>query len=178
MKNILRNIAFVVFMTMIPSLMGVGSSTCHAQIPRIAYLSYDAALKSMPDYAVATASVDSLKAQFDRELQSAEREFSQKYELFLEQMQNMVPAIRDKRQSELQLMMERNMAFREESKRLLQQARTEAMEPLYSKLNAMLSQLGNENGYAVILNTDNNAVPFIHPELAEDINELVQAKLK
>ena len=38
--------------------------------------------------------------------------------------------------------------------------------------------LGQERGYAFILNTDQNAVPFINPALGEDITEEVIRQLK
>lgn len=149
-----------------------------AQAPLIGILSYDAALKSMPDYALAQQKINDLRAQYDAEMKTAEKEFSQKYELFLDQQAGMNTAIREKRQSELQLMMERNVAFRAESQRLLAKAEKEALAPLNEKLNAAIEKIGNERGIAVIVNTDNNAVPFINPSMVTDLNEDIKALLK
>ena len=42
-------------------------------------LSYEAALKAMPDYAVAQKSLDELKAKYDAEVKRVEDEFNKKY---------------------------------------------------------------------------------------------------
>ena len=68
------------------------------------------------------------------------------------------------------------MAFKAEVRQQLAKAEAEAMAPLKERLAEVLAQIGLERGYAFILNTDGNAVPFIHPAMGEDINQLVQEK--
>lgn len=144
----------------------------------VGYLSYETTLKSMPDYAVAMKNIENLSKQYDAELKSAEKEFNEKYELFLEQQAKFASAIREKRQSELQIMLERNVAFREESRRLLAQAKDDAMAPLYEKLNSVLAKIGTTSEYIIIVNTDSNSCPFINPVISEDITSIVISELQ
>ena len=153
------------------------SFAAYAQSFQIGFFSYDKALKSMPDYAIVQETVANLRTQYDAELQAAQQEFTEKYELFLEQQSKMATAIREKRQSELQLLMERNVAFRAASERLLQKAEEEGLQPLREKLDSAIQAIGSE-GYIVILNTDSNACPYLNPAFTTDINALVQEKLK
>lgn len=46
--------------------------------------------------------------------------------------------------------------------------------PLKKRLNEILRQIGRERGYAFILNTDNDAVPYIDTASGEDISALVR----
>ena len=141
----------------------------HAQEMKIGYFSYKAVLQSMPAYTTATVSMDKLRKQYADELEGAQKEFNEKYELFLGQQAQLAESIRQKRQSDLQALLERNEQFKKESERLLAQAEKEVMAPLHEKIRNAIATLGRQGGYAVIVNTDSEACPFISPALAVDV---------
>lgn len=145
---------------------------------KIGYFSYNEALCAMSQYAVAQANLKALRSQFDGEMQNSEKEFSEKYENFIEEQRNMAPAIREKRQSELQAMMERNVAFRQEAERLMAKAEEEAMEPLHQKLAEVIKIIAEERAYMMVVNTDCNACPYLNPAMTEDISTLILDALK
>lgn len=157
-------------------VLGVLSLTAGAQT-RFGYFSYKEVLKSMPDYVLAQRSIDDLRVKYDAELKRAEEEFNSKYEEFLEVQKDLVPAILRKRQAELQEMMQKNINFKNESQRLLQQAETDAFAPVKVKLNEALTKVGQAQGYAFILNTDGNACPYVNPEMGENATEFVKEAL-
>ena len=148
-----------------------------AQDFKFAYFSYGEALKSMPDYELAATNVNKLRNQYDNELKKAEDEFNAKYEDFLENQRTLAPAILDKRQAELQELLQKNLKFKEEAKRLLSQAENDAFAPLKRKLNATVKKIGMERGYAFVLNTDGDACPYVNPEMGEDATELIKEAL-
>jgi len=141
------------------------------------YFSYDQALKSMPGYAKVEEDIAALRKQYDAEAKHAENEFNRKYEDFLEGQRDLAPSIRKKRQNELQDLLDRNVAFREETLRLLEQARTEALAPLKEKISEALKQLAVLRGYAFILNTDGNTLPYVDATRGEDVNATLKAIL-
>ena len=141
-------------------------------------ISYEAAIKALPEYAVAQKNLADIKSKYDAEAKRAEDEFNKKYEEFLDGQRDFAPAIFQKRQAELQDMMEKNVAFKAEAQRLLQQAEKEAFAPLHAKLASLLQIIGKDRGYAFILNTDNNAVPFVDLSLGEDVTTIVRNTLK
>ncbi len=141
---------------------------------KFGYLSYEEAFKSLPEYALAQANLADLKAKYDAEMKRVEDEFNRKYEEFLDGQSDFAPTILQKRQTELQELLKKNVAFKAESAKLLQQAEKEAYAPLREKLSRVLSQIGTDHGYAFILNTDGDALPFVNPEMGEDISELVK----
>lgn len=144
---------------------------------RFGYLSYSEAIKTMPDYALMQSNLSSLKTQYDNETKRAEDEFNQKYEQFLEGQRDFAPSILKKRQSELQELLDRNVAFKKDADRLLRQAEDDMYTPLRQKLDAVLNKIGQERGYAFILNTDNDALPFVNPAYGEDITEEVKTAM-
>ena len=150
----------------------------NAQGLHFGYFSYDAVLKAMPEYAIVQKQLADLRAQYEAEATRAEEDFNTKYEQFLDGQRDFPQTILQKRQSELQELMEKNIAFKAESRRLLAAAEQEAMAPLQQKLQTAVQQIGMERGYAFVLNTDQNACPFINPDMGEDITTAVLDLLK
>ena len=154
------------------------ADTVAAPVLKFGYLSYDLALRQMPQYAAARQKVADLRTSYDKEAKRVEDEFNKKYEAFLEGQRDFPRTILLKRQTELQEYMQRNIAFKEEMQRELKKADTEAMAPLKEALKGVLDTLVSERGYAFILNTDGNAFPAISPLMGDDVNDVVQEMLK
>lgn len=165
----MKKLLSLVFMLVLPLMAS-------AQI-RFGYLSYDNVLKSMPDYQTAQRSIDDLRQKYDSEMKRSEQEFNAKYEEFLDSQRDLVPTILRKRQAEIQDMMEKNIAFKSEAQRLLKQAESDAYAPVRRRLNDALARVAREQGWAVVLNTDSQACPYISPELGQDATQLVQEAL-
>ena len=139
-----------------------------AATPRFGYFSYQDVLQN----------IEILRGKYQAEMKRATDEFNLKYEAFLDGLKDFAPAIRMKRQAELQELMEKNMAFKQEAARLLQKAENEAMAPLKARLNQAVAKVGEQKGLAFILNTDNNAAPYLNPALGENVSAAISAELK
>lgn len=132
----------------------------------------------MPEYATVQKQINDLKVQYETEMKRSETEFNAKYEEFLEVFSSYANSIRQKRQSELKEMMERNIAFRNEAVRHLKQAEEDAMTPLKDKLDITIRRIATKYGYAIILNTDSNACPYIDPAIGDNIKDLISSALQ
>lgn len=148
------------------------------QALRFGYLSYDSVLVAMPGYALVQTTMEKMRAQYEAELKRVEQEFNLKYEEFLEGQRDFPETILRKRQTELKELLERNVSFKAKSRQELAEAEARAMAPLRERLEAVIAQIGREHGYAFILNTDANAVPFINPAIGDDITQLVKDAFK
>ena len=149
----------------------------HAQM-RIGYLSYDAVMRTMPEYREAQEELAKVRAQYEEETRKAEEEFNAKYEDFLDNLSTLATTIRRKRQIELQQLMESNIRFREEAKRLLAQAEEDVMQTVRRTLDQQIANIAREQNLYVILNTDNNACPFIDPTISVDIAPMVIKEIR
>ena len=145
---------------------------------KIGFLSYENVMVTMPDYLAAQEDLNRLRAQYDDEMKRAEDEFSVKYEDFLDNLSTLATSIRRKRQTELQQLMESNVRFREEARRLLTQAESDAISSVRKRLNDVVATVARQYGYALILNTDADACPYIDPLFGEDVTDIVKAALK
>ena len=132
----------------------------------------------MPDYATMQASMTQLREKYEAEQKRVETDFNKKYEEFLDGQKNFPKTILQKRQVELQEMLDKNIAFKKESQRLLKEAETEAKAPLKARLTEALAKIGQERGYAFIINTDCKCAPWLNPAMGEDITEAVKAAVQ
>ncbi|NPD81892.1 OmpH family outer membrane protein [Prevotella sp. PINT] len=158
-------------------LLATLSIPAMAQV-KIGYFSYDAAIKSMPEYKATLDSVQAIRKEYEGEAKRAEEEFNTKYEAFLDNYDRLATSIRRKRQAEMQQLMESNVKFREETRRRISRTEEEAMDALRMKLNERVRLVAQKHGFSLILNTDNNACPFIDPMLGEDITALLNEDIK
>ena len=144
---------------------------------RFGYLSYQQALQAMPQYALVQKQMAELRHQYEAELQRVTNEFNRKYEEFLEGQREFPKTILQKRQTELQELMTRNVTFKEESLKQLADAEREALAPLKIRLAETVARIANERGLALVVNTDSESCPYINPAWGKNLNELVIASL-
>ena len=163
-------------------LLTVVSLSASAQttepVLKFGFLSYDAVLRSMPDYALVEEQMALLQDQYAAEQKRVEDEFNKKNEEFLDGQQDFPQTILQKRQTELQELLDKNIAFKKEGQRLMEEAREKAMAPLKNRLAGALANVGSARGLAFILNTDQNAIPWMNITMAEDVTEAVKEALK
>ena len=167
---------FVLLLLTVISLSA--SAQTETPVLKFGFISYDAVLQSMEDYAVVETNMAQLQEQYAAEQKRVEDEFNKKYEEFLDGQRDFPQTILQKRQAELQELMEKNIAFKKESQRLLAEAKEKALQPLRNRLADALAKVGSSRGLAFILNTDQNAMPWMNVTMGEDVTEAVKEALR
>ena len=145
---------------------------------RFGYLSYNTVMQAMPEYAAMQNSMAELREKYEAEQKRVENDFNKKYEEFLDGQKSFPKTILQKRQSELQEMLDKSVAFKKESQRLLKQAEEDAMAPILVRLATVLDTIGKERSYAFIVNTDKKATLWLNPSMGEDITATVIEQLQ
>lgn len=146
-------------------------------LPKFGYFNLSTLMKAVPEYATAQKNIADLRVKYDEETKRSEDEFNKKYEEFLDGQRDFAPTIMQKRQAELQDMMEKNIAFKKEAQRLLAQAEQDAMAPVKGKVFDAIRKLGLERGYAFILNADGDALPYVDMTYGDNLNDAVLSLL-
>ena len=161
-----------------PETQSDGKANVIAQMVSIGYLSYDTALASMPEYAIAQARLMELREAYEAEMKRVEKDFNEKYEAFLEGQKDFPRTILLKRQTELQQLMQHNLEFKRQGLAELDKAEEEALAPLQERLNQIIERVAREKGMILVVNTDSRACPFIDPDMGTDIQEAVAEKIR
>ena len=138
---------------------GVSASVSALSVGRI---SHGEVIRLMPQYA---------------EAQRSEKEFQTKFEDFLQTQKDLSQTILNKRQNELQAMMDANIQFRIKVQTLLKDAEDELMAGVKAVLREAIASVAAEQGLAFVINTDAEGLSYISPDMARDITGEVIAKL-
>ena len=144
---------------------------------KFGYLSFDSVRHAMAEYAEMQQQIAEMRNAYEAEMKRVEDDFNKKYEEFLDGQKNFPKTILQKRQSELQEMLDKNIAFKNESQRMLNEMEAQLMESINLMVKICVQQVGQKHGYAFILNTDADALPWLNPEMGEDVTEEVKAAL-
>ena len=160
------------------TLIMICSVFCTANAQKIGHFSYNAVLRGLPAYITAQQDLERMRKQYAEELQTGEREFSEKYELFIEQQAMLAPSISEKRRTELQELYNCNMKFRDESQRMLKQKEQDTMTPIKESIKSAINNIGQRGGYLLIINTDSDACPYLNGASTEDVTAEILSLLR
>lgn len=149
----------------------------HEGLP-FGYLSYKDVFTHMQGYEEAMQQIAELRAAYEQELKRNEEQFSKQFAEYVEGQKSFTEIILLKRQKELQVLMEQNLQFKQEAQRLLKDSEEKVLEPLRQRLTDAIHRIGMSRNYPYVLNTDNNAYPFINGDLGTDISADVLELLK
>lgn len=143
----------------------------------IARISSKKILNRMPQYHAVQRNMEALKAQYEAEAQKSEADFQRKFEEFMEGHKEFPKTIMEKRQNELQSMLETNAEFRIKVQKLLVEAEKSLMADVMAEMNDAIITVSQEKGVSIVFDTDGGSVPYITPALATDITHDVLVQL-
>ena len=152
------------------------AQTDAAQAFRFGYLSYEAALQSMQEYALVQQKMKTLQEQYQAETLRVEDEFNRKYEDFLDGQRDFPRTILQKRQSELQEMYQKIQQSYQDNQQALQKASQEKMQAITAKVLDAIKAVG-QAGEFVMINEINAGIPYISTTLSTDVTAQVKTKL-
>lgn len=161
--------------TTLPAAQPVAAAP--ATQPRVGHFSYNSLLTAMPEYATAQEALAKLRQQYTDETLYNERNFKRMFAEFLQGQKDFPQNILLKRQLDLQTEMEKGIAFRNHCDSLMKQAEVDMLRPVRAKLNTAITAAGAARGYDFILNTDNDAVPYLRSGATEDAAPFIKEHL-
>lgn len=141
-------------------------------------LSYDAMLKSMPEYGHVQEQMKQLRKQYEAEAAHNEKTFKRQFAEFLQGQKDFPQSIMLKRQRDLQESMEKSLVFRRSADSLLVLAQKDMERPMRARLDSAITAVGLERGYEYVVNTDEKVYLFVHPQWCEDATPFVKQKLE
>ena len=96
-------------------------------------------LANMPQYKAMQRSMVALKAQYEAEAKKSEEDFQRKFEEFMQGQKEFPKTILEKRQNELQNMLETNAQFRIKVQTLLAEAEKSLMADIMAEMSEAIS---------------------------------------
>ncbi|SKC12938.1 OmpH family outer membrane protein [Dyadobacter psychrophilus] len=164
-------IAFLVVMTIITTPL-LAQTTPASGLTKIGYTNVDYIIGKLPESKVMQNQLEVTKAQLDKALGETYKEAQEKYEAYQKNGANMTDVIRADKEKELQNLQTRIQEMQNNAQTSLQTKQQQLLEPILTKVNNAIQEVGKESGFLYILNMDAGAgtTPIILFAASEDNN--------
>ena len=150
-----------------------------AQNLKFGHINAQEIVSAMPEFAKAQSDIEALDKQLTSELQRTQEEFNKKYQEFQQAIaKDSLPAnIAERRQKELQDMMQRQEQFQQEAQQQMQKAQADAMAPIYKKLDDAIKAVGAAEGVIYIFDLARTPVAYVNESQSINLTSKVKANL-
>ncbi|NIJ51357.1 OmpH family outer membrane protein [Dyadobacter arcticus] len=145
--------AFLVVMTIITSPL-LAQTTPASGLTKIGYTNVDYVISKLPESKVMQNQLEVTKAQLDKALSETYKEAQEKYEAYQKNGANMTDVIRADKEKELQNLQTRIQEMQTNAQTSLQTKQQQLLEPILTKVNNAIQEVGKESGFLYILNMD------------------------
>ena len=150
-----------------------------AQNLKFGHINAQEIVSAMPEFAKAQSDIEALDKQLTSELQRTQEEFNKKYQEFQQAIaKDPLPAnIAERRQKELQDMMQRQEQFQQEAQQQMQKAQADAMAPIYKKLDDAIKAVGAAEGVIYIFDLARTPVAYVNESQSINLTPKVKTQL-
>lgn len=151
-----------------------------AQNLKFGHINAQEIVSAMPEFAKAQSDIEALDKQLTSELQRTQEEFNKKYQEFQQAIaKDSLPAnIAERRQKELQDMMQRQEQFQQEAQQQMQKAQADAMAPIYKKLDDAIKAVGAAEGVIYIFDLARTPVAYVNESQSINLTPKVKTQAR
>ena len=146
-------------------LMLLAPMTMFAQ--KIGCVDIDAVAQNLPEYAKAQGELQALAKEKDNELQAMYTEFQRKAEEYDKTKATMNATKQQETEQVLVELQQKIQQARQDAEQALGQAQQEKLNPIQSKVNKAIENVGNNGKYSIIVLK--GTLPFISSTLVTDV---------
>lgn len=150
---------------------------CATAQPRFGYFNFREIVIALPEYATMQAQIQELRAKCEAEISNSEKDFIQRYSEFIDGQAGFPDIIRDKRQKELQELMERSISFKKEADSTIVEARREMLKPIRQKVTDAARNVCLKEDLDYVVNTDRDNFICVNDSIGIDITLKVKQAL-
>ena len=147
-----------------------------AQEAKVAIVNSQEIMMAMPEIAAMQETMKQMNDKYAGEMKTMEDEFQKKYTDYIAQQDSMTENIKLRRTQELEDIRQRVENFTQVAQQDMNKKQQELLAPIQDKLRNAIKAVGDEKGYAYII--DNNpGIVLYTGNAAIDATPLVKAKL-
>lgn len=141
---------------------------------KVAVVDTQAILMSMPETKQMQTELDALMKKYEDTIVVMQEEFQTKYQAFVAEQEGMVESIKLRKEQELQDLAKRLEDLNSVAQEDVRKKQTELFTPIQKKLMDAINNVGNENGYAYVI--DKSTMVYVGTN-GIDATAQVKAKL-
>jgi outer membrane protein len=144
---------------------------------KIGYTSINYIFGQLPDAKRIETELKAHQSQLENSIQAKVKDLREKADVYEKLPENTSPVIRADKEKELQTLQASLQEFQRSAQSDLQKKEGTLVQPVIKKIYTIASEVGKENGYGYILNSDESNPILILAPTENDISDLVLKKM-
>ncbi len=153
--------------------------TIHAQGFKFGHINKEELIQKMPEFDSARVQLERYRTELVNYLESMSDELEKKNDAYTREGKNLTPAIKQVREQELADLNRRIQEFQNAAQDQLQEKQVALIQPVYTKVEQAIKDVGKENDFLYIFNTsDAGMLSYFDESKSTDVTFLVKARLK
>lgn len=125
---------------------------------KIAYIDTQALITAMPQYDAALKQLEDMQLTYTTEGKKLQDEFQKKYTEYLQKRDSLDNTIREYKETELQRLQQSIEEFSQNAENNLKKKQQELMTPIIESAQKAIKQVGDENGFTYIIDSNGGQV--------------------
>ena len=160
------------------SLITLVSQSVSAQNIKFGHVNSEELIQSMPEFDSANVTLEKFRKDLINALELMSVELNNKSDAYNKESKNLTDIVRQTKEQELADMQRRIQEFQTNAQQQLQEKQAELFQPVMSKVDKAIKEVGKENGFVYIFSIG-QASPLLYFDETKSTNvmPLVKAKL-
>jgi len=154
----------------------VGQSAT-AQSFKFGHINSDELIQSMPEYDSATVKLEKFRKELVNALELMQVEWNNKSDSYQKESKNLSDIVKQTKEQELMDIQKRIQDFQTNAQTQLQNKQTEVFQPIYSKVDKAIKDIGKENGFLYVFDVAKGALLYFDETKSTNVMPLVKTKL-
>lgn len=143
---------------------------------KFGHINSQTVIESLPEYVKARAEVEGQAKAYDNDLQAMQKEIQTKAEAYDKASSTMNETKRKETEAELQGLYQKFQQAQQDNSQALQKLQQEKMQPIITKLQNAIKNVGKAGGYVYIMDVT-SGIPYISETLSTDVTNAVKAEM-
>jgi len=148
-----------------------------AQSLKFGHINSDELIQSMPEYDSATVKIEKFRKELVNALELMSVELNTKNDAYQKESKNLSDIVKQTKEQELIDMNKRIQDFQTNAQTQLQNKQSEVFQPIYTKVDKAIKDVGKENGFFYVFDVAKGALLYFDESKSINVLPLVKTKL-
>ncbi|NLN30544.1 MAG: OmpH family outer membrane protein [Bacteroidales bacterium] len=161
----------------ITTLVFVMVFAAQAQNLKFGHINSDELIRTLPEFDTANAQLEKFRQELINNLEIMTVELNNKSDSYNKESKNLTELVRQTKEQELIDLNRRIQEFQVNAQEQLQNRQVELFQPIYTRVEKVISDVGRENGFLYIFDVAKGSLLYFDESNSTDVLVLVKAKL-
>jgi outer membrane protein len=161
----------------IASLLFLFAFTGQAQNFKFGHINSDELIQAMPEFDSATKKLEAFRQELINNLELMTVELNNKSDAYQKESKNLTDIVKQTKEQELYDLNRRIQEFQTNAQELLQNKNVELFQPIYTKVDKAIKDVGKENGFVYVFDVAKGSLLYFDETKSTNVMALAKAKL-